>query len=437
MRVTQHGKYATLGQACERIVEILRDTQEPSVTHDQQDCSQSVQVTLDGWQVRASSSTHKAFIKSLQNVEKVSPNTRIRKLQDFISEVEFYALLHFNDHQWQNDPTSIQGIIITTFNTELKRLFLSQRSYVHSTWTTLTEWLHNHTDQTPDDLRLQALEKLRGGQCKQGKRTLAEYNTYFQQQLHLSTMDHPTNTQWIIQTYISGLTNTIRDQIWMNPLTNKHWTTLQEVQDCAYRLSYQWTKSSASLNVMQEGPRHHSSPPPRGGRGSPSSRSRSNRSAFGRGTGSSSKGGTHSRHRQTPSGHTNQYGISKSGHTNQYDASKSGYTNQHGATRGGHTNTSGRGGYTHPSDKSMDFFQPRPRSAPGKVSAVNKSMWVSQENKLKAVGACSTCFSFNCKNPCPNQVQNIWDAPRHVLERAGVTLTTAQKSHQFPIPSPY
>jgi hypothetical protein len=386
---------------------------------------------MDDWEVRPTNAHHKAFMKSIAGLDKVTPNTKSRKLQDYLADLQFHASLHYPDSSWVTDPIAVQAIVMTTFNLDLKRLFLTQQSYMHSTWATLTKWLTSHTDQAPCDNKLQALEKLRSGHCTQGKRSLGEYNVHFQQLLHTADMNTPQNLTWIIQTYITGLNSHIRDQVWMNPLTNKHWESLQECQECAYRLAYQAYKSGGILNVMQ-GANADS-------RGNPS-----------RGRGRGGRGGGRGRNRGREDRHRHDRHTKPSGHGPPVDGSLyptdpanpgvRGHTNPPGTGHPdrGHNNPPGSGQSSH-TKGIPHYYQPKSKGSPSNVSQVNRTMFTNQEELLRQKGFCPTCITSTCPSlqhrgqcsmastPVP-----IWQAPFTVINKTGLRLSKSQIDGQAP-----
>jgi hypothetical protein len=207
---------------------------------------------------------HKAYQKALTLIDKVTPNTKSRRLDDYLTEVQFHAELTYGNQTWETNPIALKAIVLTTFNMELRRQFLTKNSYEFTTWSTLQTWLKSSTDQTPDDLKLQAITKLRLNLHAQGKKSLAEYNTQFTTLLQQAMMDTQEHTSWAIQTYIAGLNTHISSQLIMNPVTNQHWLSLEEVKQCAYRLNYHnsQNKTTSSLAVLQAPP-----PPSTRGRG--------------------------------------------------------------------------------------------------------------------------------------------------------------------------
>ena len=179
----------------------------------------------------------------------------------------------------------------------------------------------------------------------------------------------------------------------MNPVTNQHWTSLDEVKQCAYRLNYHnnQAKTTSSLAVIQ-------APPP------PSNRCRG-RSLQ---QGGSSGGRGHSR---------GAYGRG-------YDRNSDGYN------RGGrHGDNHGRG-----------YGSGRGRGSPHYTSypsRINKSVWSHQEHFLTNAFVCLYCFEDvrSCggeSNSCPSRTnpKNIWDVPVRKLQ--GCDIKPHQLQQIFP-----
>jgi len=354
---------------------------------------------------------HKAYQKALTSVDKVTPNTKSRRLVDYLTEVEFHADLTYGNNAWQKNPIALKAIVLTTFNMELRRQFLTKHTYETTSWSSLQTWLQSSTDQTPEDLKLQAITKLRLNQHAQGKKTLAEYNTQFTTLLQNALMDTPEHESWAIQTYIAGLNYHISSHMGMNPVTNQHWQTLDEVKQCAYRLNYHHshTKNSASLAVMQ-------TPSPASNRG----RGRSlNRGNPGRGRGDPSRGRFGGRGFHPGQQPRREYGPSGRG----------GY-GQRG--RGGHSGRQPRGAHA--------GRQPMQPSHKAKPSKVNKSLWQYQEKFLSQAKICLFCFGDvdQCSSggqqcPCTRAPLNVWDvAAPNGGHLNGMRLSEGQKRGIFP-----
>ena len=300
---------------------------------------------------------------------------------------------------------------MTTFNMDLRRQFLKKNAYESTNWSALQSWLKASTDQAPDDIKLQAITKLRLNQHSQGKKTLAEYNTQFTTLLQHAMMDTPEHTSWAIQTYIAGLNCHISQQLIMNPVTNQHWQTLDEVKQCAYRLSYHHTqtKTTSSLAVIQAPP-----PPSLRGRGRSLTRGRSTSNR-----GRDLSRGASGRGRSSPNG---RGGYSQDGRSGRGNSGRGGY-NPEG--RGGHGQYA-RGGY------GQGGQQPK-----RKPSQINKSIWQYQEKYLMQAGVCAICFGDlnRCHRggqhcPLSHQPSNIWDIPTEHLK--GCKLTLEQQDGTFP-----
>jgi len=367
---------------------------------------------------------HKAYQKALTSIDKVTPNTRTRRLDDYLTEVQFHAELTYGHDAWETNPISLKAIVLTTFNHELRRQFLTKNAYESTTWTSLKTWLKASTDQTPDDMKLQAITKLRLNQHSQGKKTLAEYNTQFTTLLQNAIMDTPEHTSWAIQTYIAGLNTHISSQLIMNPVTNQHWLTLDEVKQCAYRLNYHnhQTKSFPSLAALQTPP-----PAPSRGRGGPPGRGRSltrGRGGGGRGRSPGSRGG----YGQGGRGRYDQDGRGGYGQGGRGRHDQDGRSGYGPRGRGDH-NREGRGGYQGDRDGG-----PKQGSHP---SQFNRSLWHFQEKYLRQKGVCPSCFGDlnQCSRegqhcPLTHRPTEIWDVPASKLK--GCTLTKLQRNGIYP-----
>ena len=371
-----------------------------------------------------SSNKHKAYQKALTSLDKVTPNTRARRLEDYLTDVHFHAQLTYGHDAWETNPISLKAIVLTTFNHELRRQFLTKNAYESTTWTSLKTWLKASTDQTPDDIKLQAITKLRLNQHSQGKKTLAEYNNQFTTLLQNAMMDTPEHTSWAIQTYIAGLNTHISSQLIMNPVTNQHWLTLDEVKQCAYRLNYHnhQAKSFPSLAALQTPP-----PAPSRGRGGPPSRGRSltrGRGSGGRGRSPGSRGG----YGQGGRGRYDQDGRGGYGQGGRGRHDQDGRSGYGPRGRGDH-NREGRGGYQGDRDGG-----PKQGSHP---SQINRSLWIFQEKYLIQKGVCPSCFGDlnQCSregSQCPltHRPTEIWDVSASKLK--GCTLTKLQRNGIYP-----
>ena len=367
---------------------------------------------------------HKAYQKALTQVDKISPNTRSRKLDDYLTEMHFHAELTYGNDAWENNPIALKAIVMTTFNMDLRRQFLKKNAYESTTWSALQAWLKASTDQAPDDIKLQAITKLRLNQHSQGKKTLAEYNTQFTTLLQHAMMDTPEHTSWAIQTYIAGLNCHISSQLIMNPVTNQHWLTLDEVKQCAYRLNYHnhQTKSFPSLAALQTPP-----PAPSRGRGGPPGRGRSltrGRGGGGRGRTPGSRGG----YGQGGRGRYDQDGRGGYGQGGRGRHDQDGRSGYGPRGRGDH-NREGRGGYQGDRDGG-----PKQGSHP---SQINRSLWIFQEKYLRQKGVCPSCFGDlnQCSRegqhcPLTHRPTEIWDVPASKLK--GCTLTKLQRNGVYP-----
>ena len=370
---------------------------------------------------------HKAYQKSLTQVDKITPNTKSRKLDDYLTEVQFHAELTYGHIDWEHNPTAIKAIVLTTFSMELRRQFLTKfTDYSSSSWDSLKQFLKTSTDQTPDDIKLQAITKLRLNQHAQGRKTLAEYNTQFTTLLQHAKMDTHEHTAWAIQTYLAGLNTTISAHMLMNPVTNEHWTCLEEVKQCAYRLHYQNTQSNSNtLAVIQ-------APPSQRGRG---------RSPFrGRGTASRGRGRSGGRY---VDGRGQGYGRGQAPH-NPYGR---GYGSGRGNGPPPPTGYGrGRGNGPPPPSKygSGRGQGPPPHTGYGRGQGPptpnvertrNRSLYPDQEQALTEKGICLYCFEdfHMCggrKCAFRNNPKRVWDIPAGKLK--GVTLKDCQFQGIFP-----
>lgn len=197
------------------------------------------------------SPTLATFIAAISKLEKITMATKSTKLHDTLTELQFLGEVHFANDKWSPDITATKAIIMTVFSADLRRQYLHHNA-THTDWQTALAWLHRTIDQSPDDSMQQAVHKLINGSYAQKGRSLADYNTHFMSLLQTAKMDTDEHKTWAIQTYISGLNPPISQQMLMNPVTNQHWTSLDDCKQCAYRISQQLMATRhPTLNAMQ------------------------------------------------------------------------------------------------------------------------------------------------------------------------------------------